>query len=64
MTTTHEPVYTRRQYLVHKSIERGAMFSTAIEAVSTTLLANPKWDTDETMTYPEWEAFYRDKAEA
>lgn len=53
---------TRRQYLTMRAIEDGAGIFGAVEAVSTTALAHPEWDMDESKTWPEFEK--EEKADA
>lgn len=63
MTDVITLTYTRREYMVMRAIKRGALFSAAINAVDKAMTRNPKWDTDEAMSWDEWEAFYRDSSE-
>lgn len=50
-----EPL-TRRTFLVLKAFEAGATWPLAAEALSSTVLAHPEWDMDETHTWAEWMA--------
>lgn len=55
MTDYTEPAYTRRQYLVMRSINRGATYTVAADAVEKCIRNNPGWESAELKTYDEWE---------
>jgi hypothetical protein len=61
-TSIRERVFTRRNYLVYRSVMQGTHTLAAMEAVSSTALAHPEWDMDEEMTWAEWEAHERGAA--
>lgn len=46
--------YTRRQYLIMRSVNRGATYTVAANAVQDAIDNNPEWDTEEVKTYIEW----------
>lgn len=54
MTSLNDLEMTRREFLTHKVLLAGADWFTALEAVASTLLAHPEWDTDEIKTFEEW----------
>lgn len=56
MTEEQERRYTRRQYLVYRTVMEGTSVFLAQEAVASTALEHPEWDMDETFTWAEWEA--------
>lgn len=45
---------TRRQFMTEETIAAGVAWPVAMEAVSSTLLAHPEIDADETRTRREW----------
>jgi hypothetical protein len=47
--------YTRRQFLIMRSLRRGANWEAACLAVDKCIQNNPKWDGDDVKTYMEWE---------
>lgn len=47
--------YTRRQFLLMRSLQRGANWEAAVAAVTKCFDNNPAWDSDEEKTYREWE---------
>jgi len=53
--TVPDHKYTLRQFLIMRSLNRGATWPVAIEAVSSCLIANPDWDGEEENTYMQWE---------
>lgn len=57
MTKTHAPdhKYTRRQFLIMRSLQRGATWDAALQAVTKYLTNNPDVDSEEARNYMEWE---------
>lgn len=57
--TTPDPAadhkYTLRQFLIMRSLQRGANWDAAVQAVDKAIRNNPKWDSEEEKTYREWE---------
>lgn len=45
---------TRRQFLIFRSVERGAAPFLAEEAVANTALAHPEWDMNEKRSWDDW----------
>lgn len=56
--------FTRRSYLVYRSVMEGTHALAAMEAVSSVAIEHPEWDMDEEMTWAEWEARDLGAAEA
>ena len=51
-----DETYTRRQYLLAKSIARGVAWTEAVEKVTAKLAEHPEWDAEERKTYRDWGA--------
>lgn len=49
-------VFTRRAYLIYRSVMEGTHALMAAESVSSWAIDNPDVDMDEEMTWGEWEA--------
>lgn len=47
--------YTRRQFLIMRSLQRGANWEAATAAVTECFRNNPMWDSEELKTFTEWE---------